>query len=121
MKESSVEELEELEEVEKLEELEENTTGVNKGKNKDDYSLSAFFLTFIYYFMKGNWKVGFALLLSVAVLPKNYYFVVGLIAGFFVGKDREHEVSLKGALIACLGLLLLCILKVLRYKLVGSV
>lgn len=115
MKESDVEDSNEVKE------LEENTTGVNEGKDKDDYSLSAFFLTFIYYFMKGNWKVGFALLLSVAVLSKNYYFVVGLIAGFFVGKDREHEVSLKGALIACLGLLLLCILKVLRYKLVGSV
>ena len=103
------------------EDVGEMAQNANEGKENDDYSLSAFFLTFVYYFMKGNWKVGIALLLSVAVLSKNYYFVVGLIAGFFVGKDREHAISLKGILIACLGLLLLCILKVIRYKLVGSV
>lgn len=89
----------------------------------DDYSLSAFFLTFVYYFAKRDYVTGISFLITTVVLPKSLYFVVGLIAGFFVGKGKikSKNISASGILISCLSLLVFCGLKYLRYMLVGSI
>lgn len=93
-----------------------------ENKEKDDYSLSAFFLTFVYYFAKKDYTTGLAFLITTVILPKNLYFVVGLIAGFFVGKGkiRGKNITATGILISCLSLLVYCGLKYLRYMLVGA-
>lgn len=89
----------------------------------DDYSLSAFFLTFVYYFAKRDYVTGIAFLVTTVVLPKSLYFVAGLIAGFFVGKGKikSKNISASGILISCLSLLVFCGLKYVRYMLVGSI
>lgn len=90
---------------------------------EDDYSLSAFLLTFMYYFAKKDYTTGLAFLVTTVILPSNLYFVVGLIAGFFVGKGkiRNKELTASGIFVCCLSVVAFSLLKGIRYNLIGSI
>lgn len=78
---------------------------------KSKYSLSAFFLTFMYYMMVGEYRKGIASAVCVAVLPLKYYFIIGFVVGFYT--SPEDRVTLKGALIGIVTLFIVCFIKTL--------
>lgn len=108
---------------EELNEIEESEVQGNEEDSEDDYSFTAFMLTFIYYFAKKDYVTGLAFLVTTVALPSNMYFVVGLIAGFFVGKGkiRSKDLTSGGIFVCCLSVIAFCLLKSIRYNLVGSI
>lgn len=95
---------------------------IDEDKLEDDYSLAAFMLTFMYYFAKKDYTTGLAFLATTVILPSNMYFIVGLIAGFFVGRGRirKKELTSSGIFVCCLSVLAFCLLKGIRHKIVGT-
>lgn len=95
---------------------------IDEDKLEDDYSLAAFMLTFMYYFAKKDYTTGLAFLATTVILPSNMYFIVGLIAGFFVGKGRirKKELTSSGIFVCCLSVIAFCLLKGIRHKIVGT-
>lgn len=80
---------------------------------KSKYSLSAFFLTFMYYMMIGEYRKGIASAVCVAVLPLKYYFIVGFVVGFYT--SPEGRVTLKGTMIGLIVLFIVCFVKSIIY------
>lgn len=119
------EELDDTDELddEELNEIKESEAQGNEENSEDDYSFTAFMLTFIYYFAKKDYVTGLAFLVTTVALPSNMYFVVGLIAGFFVGKGkiRSKDLTSGGIFVCCLSVIAFCLLKSIRYNLVGSI
>ena len=112
---SNIKEKNSLENKKSGESIEEDTL-------EDDYSLAAFMLTFMYYFAKKDYTTGLAFLATTVILPSNMYFIVGLIAGFFVGKGRirKKELTSSGIFVCCLSVLAFCLLKGIRHKIIGT-
>lgn len=89
---------------------------------KSRESLTAYFLHFIYYLSKGYWKRGVGFLIVSAILPKYCYFIIGLFAGFWLDNSevKQEKVKIKNIVVACLGVLLFCVLKYVRVMFLHS-
>lgn len=95
---------------------------MEKEKELEDYSISLVLLNFIYYFAKGYYLRGLITMLISVILPKGFYFVVGLFLGFFINnvEVKKSKLSCKSCFIACVSVVVFCGLKYLRFMLVHS-
>ena len=86
----------------------------SKGFN---FNLKAFFFTFAYYVAEGNWLLFVASFVSALIVPIRFYFIVGLILGFMdVKTNRNNSHSIWRVLLACISIVIFCIVKSLTIK-----
>jgi len=89
-----------------------------------NYSLGAFFGTFIYYIMIGDWKLFLVAFLTTVILPIKDYFLIGLILGFYADKCVCQNVKkpiIRLIILACIGVISFCFLKLIRFHYLGSI
>lgn len=87
-----------------------------------NYSLGAFFGTFLYYIMVGDWRLSIVSFLTAVLIPLRSYLFLGLVLGFFAGKGWNVKIkwSPLRLIIACLSVILFCTLKIVRFHYLGA-
>lgn len=76
-------------------------------------SIGAFIFNFMYYIAKGNYLVGLYNMLICLILPKGFYFFIGMAFGFFRNnsKEKSSRFETKNILLACCSMVVYMFLK----------
>ena len=88
-----------------------------------NYSLGAFFGTFVYYIMVGDWRLALVSFVTAVLLPMKNYLLLGLILGFYAGKgwNKKVKFSIMRLITACISVIFFCTFKIIRFHFLGTI
>lgn len=106
---------------ENIKELAVQPKSEGNNEKEDKFSFTAFLLGGSYYIFKQRYRLGLAFLLVDIIIPINFYFLVGLIGGFFVGRVRTEQVpTVKNYIFFVGSIILFVVCKYIRLRVLGG-